>query len=562
MRYAIILMCLLALGGLAYAQEAQASKETGKASLEGRVTKEPSGEPVKKAVVELIAENQDEGGNYTATSDQEGNFKIAGIPPGRYRMFVERAGYIEVDQKRRRLPNITLSLQAGQELKDQMLHMLAAAIITGRVLDEDGDPMPEVEVRVLRRRFGPGHPKFEPGPGGQTNDLGEFRIGGLLAGKYYLSANPPPSIAGMMVPQRRIDETAASSGATTYVTTYYPNTIDRSQAVAIDLHPGDETPINVSLARTHTVRVRGRVAGLTPGTKAVVVLRARDSNTMFIGGDVDKDGKFDIPHVAPGAYAVAATSESADVALSARRDIEVTDSNIEGLSLAPLNGATIRGKIRFSSKEKVDSSLLFVALHRIDGAEDFSDSIFMSDEGDATLSAFGRAKDDGSFELKNVLPGLYEIEVSSNSKLMADSLVESVITGTKDVADTGLSVNGGTLAVDVTVSLGSGVVDGTVANEKKESVANAVVVAVPEEKYRDRQSHYQKGTTDQDGRFTFHGLRPGNYTLYAWEFLDGDEYLDPDFLKQFENQGTTIKVEKGGRQTVALKVIPAPADQP
>ena len=44
---------------------------------------------------------------------------------------------------------ISLSFDAGQELKDQVLHMLPASVILGRVLDEDGDPMPNVEVAGL-----------------------------------------------------------------------------------------------------------------------------------------------------------------------------------------------------------------------------------------------------------------------------------------------------------------------------------------------------------------------------------------------------------------------------
>jgi Carboxypeptidase regulatory-like domain len=559
MRHVIMLVCLLALGRQTSAQDAPAVKETGKASLEGNVVREPAGEPLKKAIIELIAENQEEGGNYTATSNQEGHFNIPGIQPGRYRMFVERPGYLEVDEKRRRSLGIVLSFEAGQELKNQKLHMLAAAVITGRVFDEDGDPMPGVEVRA--RRFGAGHAKFE-GPGRETDDLGEFRIGGLMPGKYYLSASPPPSVTSMMFPPKRVDETRAPSEDKAYVTTYYPNTIDRSQAAAIELHPGDETPVDLSLVRTHTVRIRGTIAGLPPGTKAQVVLRARDSNTLFIGGDVDKDGKFEILHVAPGAYAVVAATETADTPLSIRRNIDVTDSNIDGLSLAPFSGATVRGKIHFSSKPKMDLSVLFVVLHRIDGGEDSADSIFFGEDGGADLSAFGRVKDDGSFELKDVLPGLYEIEVSGYSQTMADSLVESVVTGTKDVSDSGLTVNGGTIAVEVNVSLVAGAVDGTVVNEKKEPIANAVVVAVPEEKFRTRKSHYQHVETDQDGRFLLRGLRLGKYTLYAWEVLEGNEYLDPDFLKKFEDQGTPIKVEKASRQTIALKIIPAAADPP
>jgi protocatechuate 3,4-dioxygenase beta subunit len=560
MKYALIVVWLLTLGARASAQEAPMARESTKSSLSGIVIKEPGGEPIKKAIVELIAENQEEGGNYTATSNEDGHFKIAGIQPGRYRMFVERPGYLEVDEKRRRSQGVVLSFNAGGEIKNQTLHMLAAAVITGRVLDEDGDPMPGVEVKVLRRKFGAGHSTFE-GPGTETNDLGEFRIGGLMAGKYYVSASPTPSVAGMMFLPKRVDETAPSEDKA-YVTTYYPNAIDRSQAAAIELHPGDETPLHFSLLRTHTARIRGSISGLVPGTKAVIVLRARDSNTMFIAADVDKDGKFDIPHVPPGAYGVIAATETSDTPLSIRQNIEVTDSDIDGLSLSPLAGTTIRGRVHFPSKGKTDLSLLFVALHRVDGAEDTHDSIFFAEDGNAEVSAFGRVKEDGSFELKDVLPGRYEIEVSSSSKAMTNTLVESVATGTKELGDTGLKVNGGTITVDVTVSMGAGEVEGTAVNDKKEPIANAVVVAVPEERFRKQQSHYQRAATDQEGRFQLRGLRPGKYTLYAWDALDGEDYLDPDFLKQFEKQETPVKVEKASRQTVALKVLPATDDQP
>jgi protocatechuate 3,4-dioxygenase beta subunit len=563
MRLAIIVVCVLALASCAVSQDVTASKEPAKASLEGNVVKEPGREPLKKAIVELIAENQEEGGNYTATSDQEGHFKIAGIQPGRYRMFVERPGYLEVDKKRRRSEGIVLSFDAGQGLKDQTLRMLPAAILTGRVLDEDGDPMPDVEVTALRRKFSSGHLKFESRGAMQTNDLGEFRIGGLLAGKYYVSASPSANFQNLVPAQKSVDEPGTPSADSAYVTTYYPNTVDRAQAAAIELHPGDETPVDFSLARTHTAHIRGSVAGLTPGGKAVVMLRARDSNAMWMGGEVDKEGKFEILHVAPGAYTIIATTVMADSPQSAPRNIEVSDANIEGLSLAPLAGGAIRGRIHFGGKAKLDPSVLFVSVRRIDGGDEFTDVVPFATDGVGTFSPFGRVKADGSFELKDVSPGLYEIEVSGDSKGMADNFVESVVTGTKEVSDTGLNVNGGTLPLDVTLSSGAGVVDGSVANDKKEPIANAVVVAVPEPKYRKRQSHYQRTATDQDGRFTLRGVYPGEYTLYAWEVLEGDDYLDPDFLKTVDNQGTTVKVEKSGRrQSVALKVILAPADQP
>ena len=557
MRYAIIFVCLLGLGGRISAQDAAAAKETGKASLEGVVIKEPGGEPLKKAIVELIAENQDEGGNYTATSDPEGQFKIAGIQPGRYRRFIERPGYLEVDEKRRRSQGIVLSFEAGQRIKDQTLRMLAAAIITGRVLDEDGDPMPDVEVIVWRRKFAAGRGKFEAAGEAQTNDLGEFRIGGLMMGKYYLSASPAANFQSLLPPQKTVDESGIKQPERAYVNTYYPNTPESAQAAALELHAGEEVPVDFTLARIRTASIRGTVVGLAPGANANILLRSHNARTVFMSGRVEKDGKFDIDHVAPGPYTIMALSEGAEAPQSTFKKIEVADSDIEGVRLVLSAGATVRGRIRLGEKMKGQTSALYASLHRIDGEEDSSDDMVLGDDPSMNSSAAERVKPDGTFEMKNIPAGLYEIEVSGESRAMSDWYVESALVGTKQTVETGLNVNGGAITLDLMLSPGAGVLNGSVVNEKKEPVANAVVVAVPEDKFRNRQSHYQKGATDQDGRFTLRGLRPGKYSLYAWEVLDGDDYLDPEFVKQFESRGTPVNVEKASRQTVALKVIPA-----
>jgi Carboxypeptidase regulatory-like domain len=562
MRYVFILICCVALAGRVSAQDVADAKQTGKASLEGRIIQEPGGEPVKKAIVELIAENQEEGGNYTAISNQDGHFEIRGILPGRYRMFTERTGFIEVDHRRRRSQGISLSFDPGQEVNDQTLHMLAAAVLIGRVQDEDGDPMTDAEVKVFRRRFGSGGVKFEPVGGTQTNDLGEFRMGGLLADKYFVSVTPPVNFQSVVDFRIGAREKGTPRAQTAYVTTFYPNATDRAQAAAIELHPGEETPVEFSLMRIHTVRVRGSVESLDAGADTVVMLRAHDSNAMVLAGEVDKQGKFEIPRVAPGLYTIVATTPMADRPQSAARNIEVADADIDGIVLAPLAGTTIRGKLHFGSKVKLGSAGQYAVMHRMDGGDEFKDLAWYAFDGVGTLPPLGPVKPDGSFELKDVPPGLYEIEFSSDSKSLGGYFVDSVVVGTKDVTETGLRANGGTLGVDVMLSDGAAEVNGVTQNDKSEPIANATVVAVPEEKYRKRENHYKKSTTDQQGRFSLAGLRPGKYTLYAWEVLDGDDYLDPDFLKQFEGQGTAIKAEKGGRQTVALKVIPTAADQP
>src|SRR5882672_10321574 len=144
MRLVLIFACLVTLPSSVASEDPVLPNLNGPASLEGKVLREPAGEPLKKAIVELIGENQDEGGNYTATSDQDGHFKVAGIHPARYRLFVERTGYIEVDA-------------------------------TGS---------------------------------SKTNDVCEYRIGGLLAGKYYVSASPLPNFQSLVPAQKSSDDRA------------------------------------------------------------------------------------------------------------------------------------------------------------------------------------------------------------------------------------------------------------------------------------------------------------------------------------------------------------------
>ena len=255
-----LVVCAGALLSWAAAQEPVSSKEPAPATLEGMVVKDAGGEPLKKAIIELIGENQEEGGNYTATSDQEGHFKVTGIRAGRYHMLVERIGYLEVDEKHRHSDGMTLSFEAGQELQDQVLRMLPAAIITGRVVDEEGDPMPDVQIWLGRKRNG-GKFKLHPTGSATTNDLGEYRIGGLFPGKYYALATPTPNFQSLVQAQKNSADPPDPSADLSYVATFYPNTTNRAAASPIELHAGDDMPIDFSLSRIRTARIRGAVEG-------------------------------------------------------------------------------------------------------------------------------------------------------------------------------------------------------------------------------------------------------------------------------------------------------------
>src|SRR5207253_163015 len=81
-----------------------------------------------------------------------------------------------------------LQLGDGQQLKGIQFQLPRGSVIGGRVLDEDGEAMPGVMVRVMRYQYLQGERRLTPAGGGQTDDKGQYRVWGLMPGDYYVTA--------------------------------------------------------------------------------------------------------------------------------------------------------------------------------------------------------------------------------------------------------------------------------------------------------------------------------------------------------------------------------------
>jgi hypothetical protein len=569
--FACLMIVLASVCAVAQIAGGAAAKSAGRALIEGIVTKEPGSEPVKKALIELIAENQTEGGDYTAVSEPDGAFHIEGIVPGRYHLFAERTGLLEVDKHRARSGSDgrVLTLSAGQELKDLRITFQAAAVVRGRVTDEDGDPMLNAQVTVLRQTFVGGHSRWEQAGAERTNDLGEYRVAGLAAGNYFVSVSPPPDFKSLIEAagadaRPATDKAAATSYQTSYQTTYYPGTSDRGQAAPVQLHAGDEFPVNFSLTPSPSLSIRGAVVNLPPKSSAAIMLQSRDFNLVLNGAEMHADGSFVIRDVAPGAYTILATVENAPVPMMARQALQIVSNSVDDLRLSPQAGGWIHGRLRFQSKSggPFDASQLFLTLRSADG-DDESLTAFSMGDG---FSHLAHVAADGTFEWKSVPPGNYFVQLAGegglNGPMNGDLFLKSVLASGREVGDAGVSVNGGTVLLDLIASGDGGVVEGVATDPKGEPVANAVVVAVPEMRLRARVERYRKTVSDQSGRFTLRGVEPGEYTIFAWESVDGEAYYNPEFLKSYEGQGSGLKVGEGERKSVRVGVIAEGEEQP
>ena len=78
-----------------------------------------------------------------------------------------------------------ITVAEEQEVKDVAVKLVPLAVVSGRVLDEDGDPMARAQVQALRYVYygQRGARQLNPAGFATTNDLGEYQLLDLEPGQ-------------------------------------------------------------------------------------------------------------------------------------------------------------------------------------------------------------------------------------------------------------------------------------------------------------------------------------------------------------------------------------------
>src|SRR5262249_36138584 len=117
------------------------------ASVEGTVVKAATKDPLQGATIIATPET---GPAKKSTSDADGKFALRDLAAGRYELSISRTGYAKLAHGGG--PS-TISLIAGQRVTGIKLEMAATAAITGKVVDDDGNPVSGKTVSVVAPRY-------------------------------------------------------------------------------------------------------------------------------------------------------------------------------------------------------------------------------------------------------------------------------------------------------------------------------------------------------------------------------------------------------------------------
>jgi hypothetical protein len=498
----------------AQSDEKSAEKQAQLCTVSGRVVTAAEGAPIKSARLVLVQENaKNRPEIFGALTDGDGHFQIKDVPPGRYRFSASRTGFVAQQyQAKGTSQGAVLSLGPGQQIDDTLFRLVRAGVVSGRVIDEAGEPLANVWVSALRRPTeeerkdwskGQKQHQFVQASGARTDDRGEYRIFGLKPGDYYLKASESPDLDQVGDIDGSDNYFLLRQIVTEYAPLYYPGVLQISDAQAIPLRAGEEVRADFEMRRVKTVEVAGRVIGADgkPATHAYLLLGVPGVGDLGgnLEGSTDSKGEFLIKHVSPGSYILTAVQNDENRHELTRQKLEVAESDLKSVILSFGRGTDIRGQIISQGSNP--------AIDRL--------GLGLESQGeDESISGAAQAKKDGTFLLADVPDGSYAVDVWGLEK---GWFIKAIHYGSIDVLEKGLQVEHGSSSgtLEVVISSAGAEMEGTVNDQDGKPIVAAQVRMRPEPETSFNRTRAHTTGTDQNGHFSFSSLAAGKYKIWA-----------------------------------------------
>jgi hypothetical protein len=446
-------------------------------------------------------------------------------------------------------PGQIIELADGEAKQNYVVRIAPLGVISGVVLDEEGDPLINAQVQLLAPGYARSKPHLDPQQSTMTDDRGEFRMFNLPAGQYYVMASLRYKNAMRFQPAALPMQDAGDEG---YGVQFYPGTGKLSGAGLIRLDAGKEVSgVDFRLPAIRRVHIRGKVTGpmdQIPDAQVqftVVAQDVPDSNNFTTGAGVQMPGyTFDAPNLVPGSYLLVASLTVGDKNYRGWQKVEVNNSDIDGLTIQLLPGAELSGLVQVEGP----------------GAEEYKHFRVALTPGDYLIQNVpqptAESDKDLRFRFPSVVPGVWDIDVNPIPK---DGYLKGMYLGDQDVLTEEMVIGPETTGpLKIVLSTQAPRVEGDVETSNPSAATRAIVLLAPDGKFKNVLSFYRVAVTDGKGHFEIKGaLTPGAYKVYAFEEMEFNAFQNPEFLKPYASQGTPVQLEEGKTASVKTKVIPA-----
>ncbi|MGH9144111.1 MAG: carboxypeptidase regulatory-like domain-containing protein, partial [Vicinamibacterales bacterium] len=525
------------------ARDTSATVGLGTSVIRGRILDAASGRGLPRAEVRA-GPNAPQFPNRIVMTDADGHYEIKGLPAETYVINVSKPNYVRASWGAERVegPGRRIPLAEGQVLEKIDVRLARAGVVTGKVVDEFGDPVTDVFVTAMHYQYIQGSRRLiQAGRGGSTNDIGEYRVYGLSPGQYFVSATLR-NFNGM---------NADTSDRSAYAPTFYPGTGNVGQAQRLTIAPGQIAPgINLTLLPIQTARVSGSAldADGQPMANMMINVMQRVGSAMVgnSGAQIRPNGTFTVK-LTPGDYLLRVFGPGTTD--SAAMELAVTGGDIDDLQLVATRPTAIRGRIVFT-ESATSAPPPRPTLFDMGAVREWMIG--------QQVRSQAKIKDDGTFEI-SLQPGHVLIRGAMTGTPAAPGpngpspwRIRRVLVNDLDVADTGLDVTAGAAIENVVVEMTNRVsnASGRVTDAEGKTVRDCYVIVFAQDPvhWTVQTRHLSVSRPAQDDRFHAR-LLPGDYYGVAMSDVEVNAWTDPEFLALAREHATKFSIADGETKT-------------
>ena len=558
-------------------------------------------QPVRRAKVTLAG---GAGGGRLVITDDTGRFEFAGLPSGRYTLRAEKPAYLTMwyGATRPDRPGTSIQLAEGQRMADVTLKLHRGAVISGVIRDDRGQPAAGVNVQAMWYRTVIGERRLLAAGQGAlynqyTDDRGAYRIYGLAAGEYAviaahrsgsgsfrvttdadieaaLKAVKQPSAGRAGTPPAATSSgrvTTTPSPGMSYAPSFFPGAPDVAAATMISLTAGEEKDgVDFAIGFVPTATVEGTVmmpSGSLPANLEVRIVNTGRVPVLSVDfGSVfpirpGPDGAFRFRGIAPGRYAVVATTATAGggrpggagagataTPLWATANVTVNGTDISGLALSLQPGMTVSGRVDYRATSKPVPSLpgtRVMLAPQLTGSQVSVGQLQMA------------AKEDGTFAVTGVMPGRYVLRVLPPTG-STGWLVGSAMLKDTDLADHLLEVrpNESISGIAITLIDQPAELSGVLQDASGRPAPDYTVILFASDKtqWRSGSRRIFQVRPGTDGKFQFRNLVAGVYRLAAVTDVEQGEWFDPAFLAELAKASVAVTIGTGESKVQDIRI--------
>ena len=508
-------------------------------TISGTVVSATTGTPLAQTRVTLTDTNNSRNVASLLTGE-DGRFAFRRLGPGKYSLQGSRRGYLTSGYQQHE--QFWSAIVTGEELETQnlVLRLMPAAVLSGKVLDETGEPVRGAEVKLYMEQRANGMTRVLPAGNTPTNDLGVFEFFSLSPGKYFaaVSAKPwyavhPPSappgstVSAPVLVDKPLD--------VAYPSTYYGGTTSSDDASPILIKGGDREEIEISLAPVESLHLLFHVPeeGQQQGFQAPVLEKRVFDSVDYVpieGVNPVSPGVMELTGVPGGKYTVRIPAAQGQAAKFTEVDIRNDGQELE-TNKAEL-AASMKLTVELPNDEPAPTQL----------------ALALQDER-GQIAAFNLVGADGRVAFDDLAAGSY--------KIIAARTAEKAYAVGRILAENGQAVGpnvnvteGAELQLRVTLILGVASVQGIV--KRGDKPASGIMVVLIPASPESQQDLFRRDQTDSDGSFSLPDIIPGTYTVAAIEDAWDFDWSQPSALARYAQNGQPVTISAGKTGTIRL----------